>query len=142
MKRTIKFRGKNRTTGEWVYGYYYVEAIDNEGHFDHCSFIKQIYGDHYKDFKVDPKTVGQFTGLLDKKKVEIYDGDLIECDGMSYEVFWDISKCCFAVETDAKEECNRKESDGYFQLTEDDLEFLEVIGNIFDDKNLIKQQNL
>jgi hypothetical protein len=61
MTRTIKFRGKRLDTGEWVYGDL-VQTCDT------C-FVVPDRGTTEIDLsdrtEVDPKTVGQFTELLD-----------------------------------------------------------------------------
>ena len=51
--REILFRAKCINNGQWVYGYYSCDS----GKYH---FIKSI--DDYLDYRIDPYTLGQFTG--------------------------------------------------------------------------------
>ena len=138
--REILFRGKRLDNGEWVEGYYklcgfQVGTIEEDIYPTITPFNQ--YG-----YIVDPKTVGQFTGLTDKNGKRIFEGDIgrykqtdgakrngkpITCIG---KVIYNTKTASYAVES--KDEAGCKYFD-YFPIKD-----FEVIGNIHDNKELLE----
>jgi uncharacterized phage protein (TIGR01671 family) len=84
MQREIKFRGQRIDNNEWVYGYYYKDIQRNsfvpekpilwEKHF-----IRLLEADGiFLAYEVKPETIGQFTGLYDRREKEIYKKDIVK----------------------------------------------------------------
>lgn len=123
--REILFRGIDEGTQEWVYGYY----CERPSPF-HIGKEYSIFDDKtISRYTIRPETVGQYTGLTDKNGRKIFEGDIVHCWGGEYAFgFWEHNNT-FAF-TDISD---------YMQMGElSESEFVEIIGNIHDNPDLLK----
>lgn len=123
MTREIKFRGIRLDNGEWAYG----DLIQNPNGISIYWTEPYSVSWQEKKVKVDPETVGQYTGIKDKNGKEIWEEDIILFSGIEFEISY--SDGCF-----------------WFSNEEETMELhsilgmgeIEVTGNIHDNPELLK----
>lgn len=137
--RTIKFRAKGKSDGQWHYGSLlqmgddFSIASNTENAFEMCV--------------VEPETIGQFTGLYDTNGKEIYEGDILQLDKPNASlcvVSWSTEKAAFIYRfyderIDDTHEIGKKSRyaiGDWNMMFEKDLA---VIGNIHDNPELIEK---
>jgi uncharacterized phage protein (TIGR01671 family) len=119
--REIRFRGKT-IEGTWLYG----NLIDGNRIVGKVVEWNGEYFDTEFWYKVDPETVGQYTGLKDVNGIEIYEGDVFK-DNTDFN-FWEVFYVCGG----------NYVSNGFETLPIGDfiiksnICFCEIIGNIYD----------
>ena len=114
--------------GEWGKGYLY----DDIG----CWEIRQFEFSraNYVSYEVDPETVCQYTGLTDKDGTKIWENDIVRVISEDDELFvihWDKDTARYTIDSDTLS-CD---FDNFYSYE------LEVIGNIFDNPELLEVQN-
>lgn len=136
--RTIKFRGKTKQ-GEWVIGYYVGKSsLDEVAILPPPNVNYDIgYINDSECYYCIADTLGQFTGLYDVNGKEIYEGDILRwyANNLLYVVIFESGMFYASIK-----ECNEGMIGGFslHQLTEYDYGKCEIIGNIFDNPELLK----
>ena len=123
MNREIIFRGKSLNSKCWVYGDLRQDRIRKKT---------------YIEYEVDPKTIGQFTGLTDCKGKEIYEGDIIESGGFRHIVEYDAKQARFSAMNAMHISHPIYGGSSISQLWIDECKKV-VIGNIYDNPEMIKR---
>lgn len=145
--RDILFTGKRKDNGEWVEGYLgvfgdatqiFVPFTDEEIKENQGRFLSAINGVWHI---VDPETVGQYTGLTDKNGTTIFEGNILadNPDGSItnvFEIFWHEELAGFMLDDGLNLCCTNE----WLESDESNQILLEVIGNIYDNPELLKSQ--
>lgn len=139
--REILFRAKRKDDGELAEGYFVIEGISCYI-YSHPKVAKGTDLGGYLDcndrYEIDPNTLGQFTGLVDKNGVKIFEGDIVrtkygrlctvvwfssqEHNGWDLEPIRTVHNC---IHTKPPEPCDLYNKNN-----------LEVIGNIHDNPEI------
>lgn len=121
--RTIKFRGKLKSNGNWEYG----DLLHNN--IDGCYIYPIDTENLFRNNEVIPETVGQFIGLNDKNGEEIFEGDILDFNGIITEVRFVRGVFAFLVNGNLDDElCGDCRTDL----------FAKVIGNIYENPDILK----
>lgn len=125
--REILFRGKAGPI--WVAGYLLVWP---SGQMEICA---QTPGEEAQMHKmtVYPETVGQFTGLADKNGKKIFEGDVIKRFWLGGELLYRV-----IYESDCARFIGKCINRIGFTTIEGDGDCFEVIGNIYDNPELLE----
>ena len=130
--REILFRGKRMDCDAWVEGDLIQAFRGNQ--LSSCSIMPNTPTAYC--WKVDPKTVGQYTGLTDKNGKKIFEGDSVECvsGGEQAVISWLKYFACFGLSFDG------------WCCGFDDYDFspndFKAIGNIHDNPELLNNPSL
>lgn len=136
MAREILFKAKRLDNGKWETGYYFKAG---EKHMMLCFFTNEN-GLYHNMYEIDPKTLCQYTGLNDKNGKKIWENDIVTEDFGNFkgtvrfgefeaQVLKNIGFCI-------------EWKDIYYRQ---DLcywaEKCEIIGNIFDNPDLLEEKH-
>ena len=136
--REIKFKGQQLSNGNWIVG--------DLNHLVDGVYISNDNGNNME--QVNPDTVCQFTGFLDKNGKEIYEGDVLRSDKYPYScteikerdnyygaIYWSCKDATFNIMCikNIKSSSDRIMYDGYsYSISKDSSQDFDVIGNIHD----------
>ena len=131
--REILFRGKRTINGDWVYGYF-VRGNERKSLRDSI-FVYDSETQSFNDYKINPSTLGQYTGLTDKNGKKIFEGDIVKTDKFSepnkqYIIKYDLQFGAFI---------GQDRYNVYFVTFDGDSGDFEIIGNIHDNPELLEK---
>nr|DAF29823.1 MAG TPA: YopX protein [Caudoviricetes sp.] len=155
--REILFKAKRIEDGEWIEGYYQkrYDLLDNEEHLIFRADSHTVW--EYAE--ISPETICQFTGLCDKNGNKIWENDILMC----HENPEDLVKVAFGefgvrdIETGSIVD---KAIGWYYEVVQTDVIIrcepfcwsmplnkyyidrceMKVVGNIFDNKELLQEE--
>lgn len=157
----ILHKAKLKNQDRWVVGFYcnrqettYCFKEDYERHpvktfhYIVCDEMTD-WGlpNEFRFYEIDPEALCVFTGLTDKNGNKIWENDIVRfvrnfskyrwSEGCNFEVYYNEFLCHFALADDY----GKNGQYDRFNLTGAKAKDIEVVGNIFDNPELLKEKN-
>lgn len=123
--REIKFRFWDSEFESYVEPVTYFVGFDGSVWFNNCNDGEDEMYDQSEKLVVE-----QYTGLKDKNGKEIYEGDIVWDNDSLTVVYWEKENCQFS-----HYEVN--DPDYAYSLNEYEKDIYEVVGNIYENKELL-----
>lgn len=143
--RDILFKAKRIDNREWVEGAYFPKTkfpTKKNRTFIWVWQVGKFYCDYncgYSPYEVDEKTICQYTGLKDKNGNKIWENDIIKpydtVTNENYIIGWDKEMGAFVF-------CDINTNNSLYVLVGhyiESIQSVEVIGNIFDNPELLER---
>jgi uncharacterized phage protein (TIGR01671 family) len=131
------YRGKDKETGKWVFGSLLIREEESpipETTETYKQYFIVIGALENYEHGVIPETVGEFTGLLDRNGVKIFEVDICQFNYAGMNHIGNISYADGEWKIDCPQSVGYEPFNRYFSLVSE----LEVIGNIHDNPRLRK----
>lgn len=126
--REILFCARRIDNGEWVEGYPVKYPSGKVVIFKECGEPPDIL----LRCEIDPETICQYTGMKDKNGNRIWENDILRIENSMDEGIGNIKFCGGMWYVDGKP------NNSLYDIVEYDEADVEVIGNIFDNPELLK----
>ena len=140
MQDRYLFKAKRKDDGEWVFGnriddgvtgQVFIHAVGNS--VNESDKVGEEGCLQFVAFEVAPSTICQCTGLKDKNGKLVWENDIVsycDCTKEDYVIAWEQNKACFEYQEYSCSMMNFDELSGCE---------VEVIGNIFDNPELLEE---
>lgn len=141
--REIKFRGKHKNPygDKWVYGYYALEDGEHVIIMPHSTSYEKALKENRPipsisvNHTIDINTLGQYTGLKDKNGKEIYEGDILRFSEVDTAVVEWNEQYAYFMAKPIQEYYFDSDVLGHAK----EYNNVEIIGNIYDNPNLLEK---
>lgn len=153
MKENL-FRGKRVNNGKWVKGGFHkwetrqVCSFGDELSSEEVKYL--IIGNTNADWnmsreicatEVGPETIGQYIGSVDKNRIRIFEGDILKAKVRCGQYYRNRVGCVMFDGFELKFVLKIKSKNGYDFKTIPCADYCEVIGNIYDNPELLEMED-